>query len=102
MRKIRILTCLVILIMVAPLLFSHYIRPAAAAPVFTVDLDANSISQTDTAVQSSFTTTKSIRVGAIINATGTDTIPNIFGWQIQINYDPTEALQPDEWPEELR
>ena len=89
MRKIRILTCLVILIMVAPLLFSHYIRPAAAAPVFTVDLDANSISQTDTAVQSSFTTTKSIRVGAIINATGTDTIPNIFGWQIQINYDPT-------------
>ncbi len=22
--------------------------------------------------------------------------------RIQINYDPTEALQPDEWPEELR
>src|SRR6267378_3494369 len=58
MRKIRILTFLVVLIIVAPLLFSHYIQPAAAAPVFTVDLVAN-------------------------------TIPNIFGWQIQINYDPT-------------
>lgn len=85
-RKILTLTVLIILTVSYAHLFIH---PVSAAPVYTISLDANSTSQTDTIVQTSFTTAKTFRVGAVINATAGNPLPGVFGWQFQINYDPS-------------
>ena len=62
------------------------IQTAVAAPVFAIDLSANSTSTADIAYRPSATNTHTFRVGAEINATGANQIANIYGWQFQINY----------------
>src|SRR3989441_6639965 len=65
------------------------IRPAHAAPVYLVNLDANSISQTDLLLQTTFTPTHGFRVGAIINASSLNPLLNIQGFQFTIHYNAT-------------
>src|SRR5436309_2390769 len=71
-----------------------------------VSLDANSISQTDVLLQTTFSRPTSFRIGAIVtNASSTNQINNVYGWQFTINYnasafvpqgDPSAAsLYPD-------
>ena len=62
------------------------LRPVAAAPVWTVSLDANSTSQTDIVNSTDPSPVKSFRIGAIVNATVASPINNVFGWQFTINY----------------
>src|SRR5436309_3271303 len=62
------------------------LRPVAAAPVWTVSLDANSSSQTDIVNSTDPSPVKSFRIGAIVNATAASPINNVFGWQFTINY----------------
>jgi PKD repeat protein len=63
-----------------------------AAPTFSVDLDGNSTSSTDVLVQASATQTKTFRVGAVINASSTNPLNNVFGWQFVINYNSTLVI----------
>ncbi len=65
------------------------LRPVAAAPVWTVSLDANSTSQTDVINSSDPSPVKSFRIGAIVNATTASPISNVYGWQFTINYNAT-------------
>src|SRR3989442_8906969 len=65
------------------------IRPAHAAPVYLVNLDANSISQTDITIALTATQTHSFRVGAIINATLANPLLNVVGFQFPIHYNAT-------------
>ncbi len=81
------------------------VPPARAATSWTVNLDANSTGPTDVTLTSSNSNAKSFRVGAVINATSTNPINNVFAWQFTINYnasafvpqgDPTGvSLYPD-------
>src|SRR2546427_1965713 len=66
-----------------------YVRPAYAAPVYLVNLDANSISQTDLLLQTTFGPTHGFRVGALINATSTNPLLNVQGFQFTIHYNAT-------------
>src|SRR2546425_391880 len=75
------------------------IRPAHAAPVYLVNLDANSTSQTDLIVQTTcpsslpapgcLAPTKGFRVGAVINASSLNPLLNIQGFQFTIHYNAT-------------
>ncbi len=95
-RKILLAT---LMIAVSLLILSPTISPTHAAPVWSVDLDANSASQTDVAVQPScpaasplpgcLAQTKTFRIGAVVNATSTDPLTGVFGWQFAINYNST-------------
>jgi hypothetical protein len=67
-----------------------YVRPAHAAPVFVVNLDANSIGQTKIIVTPAATQTHSFRVGAIVNASASpNNILNVQGFQFTIHYNAT-------------
>ncbi len=57
-----------------------------------VNLDSNSISQVDTTISTTSSQAKSFRVGAVLNASNTNTVANVYGWQVQINYDATAFL----------
>src|SRR2546425_8628753 len=65
------------------------IRPAHAAPVFVVNLDAASTSQTDLVLNPTAIQTHGFRVGAILNATTTNPLLNVQGWQFTIHYNAT-------------
>ena len=54
-----------------------------------VNLDASSISQTDVIVLPSASEPKSFRVGAVVNASSTNSVANVYGWQFTINYNAT-------------
>src|SRR5947199_641830 len=55
-----------------------------------VSLDANSISQTDVLLQTTFSRPTSFRIGAIVtNASSTNQINNVYGWQFTLNYNST-------------
>ncbi|HZD13094.1 MAG TPA: hypothetical protein VE177_06210, partial [Candidatus Binatus sp.] len=96
MKYNKILTLTILLILATT--FLHLLPPPAhAAPVYTVLLDAHSTSTTDTLVQASFVPNSTFRVGAIINASAANPLANVYGWQFQINYDPT-ALVPQADP----
>src|SRR6266487_459002 len=73
-------------------LISTAVRPARAATVHAVSLDASSTTATDTLVSVSATDAKSFRVGAVVNATNTSLINNVQGWQFTINYNATAFL----------
>src|SRR3989475_8848004 len=62
------------------------VRPAHAAPVYLVNLDANSISSTDLVLQTTFLPAHSFRVGAIVNASSANPLLNVQGWQFTIHY----------------
>src|SRR5712691_4353548 len=62
------------------------LRPVAAAIVVGVNLDMNSTSQTDVIISTSANQVKSFRIGATVNATSTNQISNVYGWDLQINY----------------
>src|SRR2546427_706818 len=66
-----------------------YVRPAYAAPVYLVNLDANSISQTDLALQPTFGPTHGFRVGALVNATSANPLLNVQGFQFTVHYNAT-------------
>src|SRR3989454_5961757 len=73
-----------------------YVRPAYAAPVYLVNLDANSISQTDLLLQTTFGPTHGFRVGALVNATSANPLLNVQGFQFTVHYNATAfALQGD-------
>src|SRR3989442_1362263 len=65
------------------------IRPAHAAPVYLVNLDAASISQTDFTIAPTASDLRGFRVGAIINATSANPLLNIQGFQFTIHYNAT-------------
>jgi len=65
------------------------IRPAHAAPVFVVNLDANSISQTDFTIATTAAQTHGFRVGAVLNTTAAIPLLNVQGWQFTIHYNAT-------------
>lgn len=52
-------------------------------------MDVNSISQTDTTVQTSDTFTKTFRVGAILDVTPPETVEDVFAFQFVLHYDQT-------------
>ena len=62
------------------------VKPVRASPVWSVNLDANSISQTDTVISPSANQSKSFRIGAVINATAANPLMNVYGWQFVIFY----------------
>src|SRR2546425_2068753 len=66
-----------------------YVRPAYAAPVYLANLDANSISQTDIALQTTFGPTHGFRVGALVNATSANPLLNVQGFQFTVHYNAT-------------
>src|SRR5260370_33637006 len=66
-----------------------FVHPAKAAPVWSVSLDASNTAQNDVLKQATGSFAKTFRVGAIINASTLNPIPGIYGWQFQVNYDPT-------------
>src|SRR3989454_81445 len=66
-----------------------YVRPAYAAPVYLVNLDANSISQTDLLLQTTFGPTHGFRVGALVNATSANPLLNVQGFQFTVHYNAT-------------
>ncbi len=57
-----------------------------------VNLDGNSLGQTDSVVNNSASQAKSFRVGAIVNASSTNSISNVFGWQFEIDYNATAFI----------
>src|SRR2546425_9762753 len=61
----------------------------ASSVVWAVSLDASSSGQTDVTVSSSASNVKSFRVGAVINATSTNPISGVYGWQFTVHYDAT-------------
>src|SRR5467141_1425881 len=84
-RYFAIFTLIVILL--GPIASSYIIQAHAVASVLGVNLDAASISQMDTSIASSASNVKSFRVGAIVNATNTNFLSGVLGWQFSINYD---------------
>jgi PKD repeat protein len=88
MKSKKILV-LVLLLVLTSTFARNIIHTANAAPVFVVSLDTHSTSQTDLLVQTTYNPNSTIRVSAIINATGFNTIPGVFSWQFAILYDPT-------------
>ncbi len=68
------------------------LRPGYAAPVYVVDLDANSTSSTDILIQPSATDVKSFRIGAIINASAIAPLANVQGWEFFINYNASAFI----------
>src|SRR3989442_16007136 len=52
----------------------------------SVNLDANSLSQTDVVVSTTATQIHGFRIGAVIAANSTIPISNVYGWQFQLNY----------------
>jgi hypothetical protein len=62
------------------------VRPVHAAPVYAVNLDANSSSLTDFTVEASASDVHTFRVGAVINASSANPLLNVQGWQFQIDY----------------
>ena len=86
------LLVLALLILLGVGLSSWDIPHVHAAPTFSVDLDGNSTTSTDVLVQASATQTKTFRVGAVVNASNTNSLSNIFGWQFVINFNSTLAI----------
>ncbi len=85
----------IVLLLVLGIIFGNGIlgvHPARASPVWGVNLDANSITQTDSVVSSFASQGKSFRIGAIINATFANPISNMYGWQFQINYNASAFI----------
>jgi len=54
-----------------------------------VNLDASNTGQTDAIVSRSATQPKSFRVGAVVNASNTNQVSNVYGWQFEIDYNAT-------------
>src|SRR5712691_11008228 len=58
-----------------------------------VSLDAASTSQTDTLRAATGSNAHGFRIGAIVtNASGTNPISNVYGWQFQINYNASAFI----------
>src|SRR6266540_1254968 len=68
------------------------LRPVAAAPVWTVSLDANSTSQTDIVNSTDPSPVKSFRIGAIVNATLASPLQHVFSWGFDIFYNATSFV----------
>ncbi len=87
MKRLTLLT--VLLLLMLTVIFGSGIlavKPVRASPVWSVNLDANSISQTDIVISPSANQGKSFRIGAVINATATNPLMNVYGWQFVIFY----------------
>ncbi|OLD01765.1 MAG: hypothetical protein AUJ07_10530 [Crenarchaeota archaeon 13_1_40CM_3_53_5] len=85
----KIITSAFIIILMIVIVSPGLVRPAIAAPVWTVDLDAHNTSATDVLVQQSYRPNSTFSVGAIVNASAINPISNIAGWQFGINYNST-------------
>jgi len=97
LTPVKIFTIVLLIAFSGPFLssinYGNSARPItriAAAPVLgpKILLDANSTSQTDVLVQNSVNAVRTFRVGAIVNASATIPLNNVFGWQFAVNYDP--------------
>ncbi len=71
--------------------FQHWILVTFLFKVL-VNLDGNSIGPTDIVVSASASQAKSFRVGAVVNASSTNSISNVFGWQFEIDYNATAFI----------
>ncbi len=90
-NKKPILLSLIALILVAGLLTGG-IRPVLALSQ-GVDLDAASTTQTDTVRAITASNAHGFRIGAIVaNASTTNPISNVYGWQFQINYNASAFI----------
>jgi PKD repeat protein len=88
-RKSKFLATFLLVAIVLTGLASAGLRPAHAAPVYAVNLDATSSSLIDIGVETSAADTHTFRVGAVINATSTSPLLNVQGFQFTINYNAT-------------
>ena len=88
----KLLSTFLLLAVLLTGLTSTGVRPAHAAAVHVVDLDAASLTQTDVLVTSSASDAKSFRVGAVVNASASNPISNLDGWQFTINYNATAFI----------
>src|SRR5690349_17208815 len=66
-----------------------YVRPVHAAPVYFVNLDAGSPTQTDLTLEAAAIQTHGFRVGAIVNASAANPLLNVQGFQFTIHYNAT-------------
>ena len=62
------------------------VRLVRASPLWSMNLDANSTSQTDVTISSSSTQNKSFRVGVIVNASSAFPLSNVWAWSFEIDY----------------
>jgi len=85
-RKFLLVT---IALLVLAGLSTVYVRPAYALPVYLVNLDANSINQTDLLLQTTFSPTHGFRVGALVNASSANPLLNVQGFQFTVHYNAT-------------
>ncbi len=85
-RKSKFLATLLLAAIILTGLTSSGVRPAHAAPVYVVNLDATSSSLIDMIVETTATDTHTFRVGAVINATSTNPILNVQGFEFTISY----------------
>src|SRR2546422_10347065 len=96
MRRNTFLLSLLILLTIAGL--ATAVMPTHAATVWAVNLDAQSLSNTDANPASTNTVAKTFNVGAIVNASGTTGVcgttclQGVFGWQFSIVYDNTTVV----------
>jgi len=61
-------------------------HPVRAASPLELGLDANSTSQTDVSVTTSALQSRNFRVGAVINASNTNQLSGVYGWEFAIEY----------------
>jgi PKD repeat protein len=85
-RKNKFLATFLLVALVLTGLASSGVRPAHAASVYLVNLDANSASLTDFTVETSATDAHTFRVGAVINATSANPLLNVQGFEFTISY----------------
>ena len=88
-RSRSYLTLIFLVMALASVSSLRTVHASTRTPVYVVNLDAYSTGPKDTLIQTSHSNTGAFRVGVVINATAANPLANIFGWQFQINYDPT-------------
>jgi hypothetical protein len=64
----------------------------AHAVIWTLNLDASSPTPTDITVETTANQTHSFRIGAVLNASATNPLNGVFGWQFSINYNATAFI----------
>src|SRR6266849_976877 len=65
---------------------------ANTPPPWTVSLDADSIDNLDANPQGTNTVVKTFNVGAVVNASSTQPLNGVYGWQFSIVYDNTTVV----------
>src|SRR2546428_6350307 len=88
-RKFLLVT---IALLVLAGLSTVYVRPAYALPVYLVNLDANSINQTDLLLQTTFSPTHGFRVGALVNASSANPLLNVQASSSPFTITPLPSL----------